>query len=155
MKYQIKQYGDEDGLSPEQEIAAEILASPGRAGMTLDDLAAHVGTSTRTINRWRRDPRFSECVKQRTMQNVMDHLPDVLDSLTTKAKRGDSVKAQEVWLRTMGIMNPEFIIRPAAPENDRSDAAIEAEIDRLRREMGEIDDNNVHKYKEEIDDEQN
>lgn len=135
MKYQIKQYGDEDGLSPEQEIAVEILASPGRAGMTLDALAAHVGTSTRTINRWRRDVRFSECVKQRTMQNVMDHLPDVLDSLTIKAKRGDSVKAQEVWLRTMGIMNPEFIVRPAAQIEDRSSESIERSIDELRQQL--------------------
>lgn len=135
MKYQIKQYGDEDGLSPEQEIAIEILASPGRAGMTLDDIAAHVGTSTRTINRWRRDARFAECVKQRTMQNVMDHLPDVLDSLTIKAKRGDSVKAQEVWLRTMGIMNPEFIVRPAAPVEDRSNEALERSIEELRRQL--------------------
>lgn len=138
MKYQITQYGDDKALSPEQQLAAEILATPGRAGMTIEQIADHVGTSARTVHRWRQDPLFVEYVKQRTMQNVMEHLPDVLGSLTEKAKRGDSVKAQEVWLKTMGVMTQEFTVRPAAPQEDRSDEAIELEIRRLQIELGEI-----------------
>lgn len=144
MKFQITQYGDDKALSPEQQIAAEILATPGRGGMTIEQIADHVGTSARTVHRWRQDPAFMEYVKQRTMQNVMENLPDVLESLTEKAKRGDSVKAQEVWLKTMGVMKQEFTVRPAAPQEDRSDDAIEAEIHRLRLELGDIEEDSSH-----------
>ena len=140
---QIAQYGD-DGLSPEQLIAAEILATPGRAGMTMEELADHVGTTARTLNRWRRTPDFAEYVKRRTMENVVEHLPEVMATLTEKAKSGSSIKAIEVWLRANGMMQPEMIVRPAAPEIDRSNDAIEREIDDLRRQLEELDelDNN-------------
>ncbi|WP_375670109.1 phBC6A51 family helix-turn-helix protein, partial [Bartonella sp. CL29QHWL] len=104
---QITQYGDDDGLSPEQRIAAEIIATPGRAGMTLEQISEHVGTTARTLNRWRQQPAFIAYVKKRTMENTVEHLPDVMDTLVRKAKEGSSIKSIEVYLRATGLLNPD------------------------------------------------
>lgn len=136
MKYQIKQYGD-DGLSPEQLLVAEILATPGRNGMTLDDIAAHIGTSTRTINRMRRDPAVMEYIRRRSLENVTQAMPAVMENLIQKAAKGDSIKAIEVYARIAGLYQPEMIVK-ASPVEDRSTEALERSIDELRRQL-EVD----------------
>lgn len=148
MKYDIKQYGEDDGLSAEMRVAAELLAQPGRAGLTMDQVAERAHTTARSVQRWRQDPRFVEYVKRRTLENTTEHLADVLGALTEAAKTARSMKAVELYLRATGLLNQEITVKPAVPENDRSDAAIEAEIERLRRELGEIDDTNIN-YEEE------
>ncbi|RED51131.1 phBC6A51 family helix-turn-helix protein [Cohnella lupini] len=134
MKYQIKQYGEEDGLSPEALLVAEILATPGRGGMTLDDIAVHVGTSTRTINRMRRDPAVMEYIRRRSLENVTEAMPDIVQTLNEKARSGSSIKAIEVWARIAGLYQPEMIVK-AAPFEDRSTEALERSIEELRRQL--------------------
>ncbi|MFE4714796.1 phBC6A51 family helix-turn-helix protein [Paenibacillus sp. NPDC056722] len=136
----IMVHGDDEHFTPEQLFAAELLSQIGRGGLTMAEIAERANTSERSLQRWRKDPRFAEYVKRRSTQNINDHLPDLYETLINKAKSGTSAKWMELVLRTAGVMNNEMIVHPAPPENNRSNAAIEAEIDRLRRELGEIDD---------------
>lgn len=140
MKHAIKQYGGEQGLSPEQLTVAEILSTPGRGGLTLDDIAGQVGTSTRTINRWRNDPVMIAYIKRRSMENVVQHLPDVLETLSEKAKSGSSIKAIEVYLKASGLLNPDLVVRPAPIEDHRSEEALDRDIARLKQQLGLVKD---------------
>lgn len=135
MKYQIKQYGDEDGLSPEQLVVAEILATPGRNGMTLEDIAALVGTSARSVSRWRRDPIVMEYIRRRSLENVTAVMPSVMENLVQKAAKGDSIKAIEVYARIAGLYQPEMVVRPGPPVEE-SNEEIEHDIERLKAELG-------------------
>lgn len=134
----IMVYGDDDGLTPTQVIAAELLSQPGRGGFTMEQVAERANTSARSLARWRREPAFVEYVRRRTMENVMEALPDVLNTLTEKAKSGSSIKSIEVWARIAGLYQPELIVRPA-PAEDRSTASIEASIERLSAELGDLE----------------
>ncbi|KUP26180.1 phBC6A51 family helix-turn-helix protein [Paenibacillus sp. DMB5] len=135
-------HGDDEYFTPDQLIAAELLSQPGRNGLTMAEVAQRANTSERSLQRWRRDPKFAEFVKRRTLDNTTEHLADVLGALTEAAKTARSMKAVELYLRATGLLNQEITVKPADPVEDRSNAAIEAEIDRLRRELGEIIDIN-------------
>ena len=139
MKYALTQYGEDEGLSPEQLLVAEILATPGRNGMSLDDIADHVSVSVRTINRWKRDPLVMEYIRRRSLENVTAAMPDIVETLNEKARSGSSIKAIEVWARIAGLYQPEMIVKPAPADERPSNEELDRQIEILRRELGEID----------------
>ncbi|OXM82499.1 phBC6A51 family helix-turn-helix protein [Paenibacillus rigui] len=128
-------------LTHEQLTAIEYLSLPRNGGRSLEDIASECGISVRTLYDWRSSELFAAEVRRRTMQRVAEHLPAVMDTLTRKAMEGSSIRAVETWLKAQGMLSAEMVIRPAAPEDDRSNESIEAEIERLRLELGEIEDN--------------
>jgi len=139
VKYALTQYGEDEGLSPEQLLVAEILATPGRNGMSLDDIADHVSVSVRTINRWKRDPLVMEYIRRRSLENVTAAMPDIVETLNEKARSGSSIKAIEVWARIAGLYQPEMIVKPAPADERPSNEELDRQIEILRRELGEID----------------
>jgi AcrR family transcriptional regulator len=128
-------HGDDEHFTPDQLIAAELLSQPGRNGLTMAEVAQRANTSERSLQRWRRDGRFADFVKRRTLENTTEHLADVLGTLTTLAKRGHSMKAVELYLRATGLLNQEITVRPTAPVEDRSTEALERSIEELRRQL--------------------
>ncbi|KQX45875.1 phBC6A51 family helix-turn-helix protein [Paenibacillus sp. Root444D2] len=136
-------------LTNEQLTAIEYLSMPRNGGRSLEEISAEIGISVRTLYDWRSSEVFAVEVRRRTMQRVAEHLPAVMDTLTRKAMEGSSIRAVETWLKAQGLLSAEMVIRPAALEDDRSNESIEAEIERLKIELGEIDNN-----EEEIDNEQ-
>lgn len=133
MKYALKT--QDDSLSAEQLIVAEYLATPGRGGLTLDQVAAKVGVSARTVQRWRLDPKFNAYVQQRTLAIVGERLPEVVSVVADRAIEG-SGKHAEIFLKMSGLLRDHHVLQPAPPEDDRSDTAIEVSIEELRRELG-------------------
>ncbi|WP_336791179.1 phBC6A51 family helix-turn-helix protein [Paenibacillus sp. MMO-177] len=136
---QIIRSNSRGDLSATQLAVAEYLSMPGRGGMTYEQLAEKHGISLRCLYDWRQNYWFAEHVRQRTMEKVIEHLPDVMEGLTRQALEGKSIKAVDVWLRANGLMNQEMTIRPGPPAEDRSEAAIRADIERMRRELGFTD----------------
>lgn len=131
-------------LSAEMMLAAHWLALPKNGGRTLEDIAQEAGVSVRQLYTWRLEHvQFQEYVRQLTMANVSQHLPDIMDALTEKAKEGHSIRAVETWLKAQGMLQPEMIVRPGPPVEDRSDAAIEADIERLKAKLADFDDNYI------------
>lgn len=122
-------------LSAEQLIVAEYMATPGRGGLTMEQLAAEVGVSARTVQRWRLDPTFNEYIRQRTLAIVGERLPEVVSVVADRAI-GGSGKHAELFLKMSGVLKDHHVLQPAPPEDDRSDAAIEASIEELRRKLG-------------------
>ncbi|SEP17475.1 phBC6A51 family helix-turn-helix protein [Paenibacillus sp. OV219] len=124
-------------LTPEQLIVAEHFALPKKAGKTITQLANEVGVSERQIYRWRSEPAFVSFVRVRTMANAMDHLADVMDQVAESAKSGKSIRAADIYLRAVGVMNDQLTIRPANPEDERTTEAVQADIQRLLAQLEE------------------
>ncbi|TVY00999.1 phBC6A51 family helix-turn-helix protein [Paenibacillus cremeus] len=136
----IRMYnGGEQTLSAEQLYVAEILATPGRASMTLEEIGDAVGVSPRTISRWRAQPEFARYVQARTVAIVGERLPEIMHVVADRAEKG-SAKHAELIFKSLGLLKDHLTVQPQMPDDDRSDASIEAEIERLRKELGELDD---------------
>ena len=133
-----------DDLTPEQRIAVEYLSQPKNGGKTLAEIAEMCGVSERQLYRWRIDPVFAKQVRERTLNNVALHLPQVLDTLTERAVSGSSIKAIEVWLRANGLLTPEVQVTPVQPKDDRSRESLEASIAELEQLMERNQGGNIH-----------
>lgn len=133
MKYALT--APDGQLSAEQLVVAEYLATPGRGGKTMEQVAAEVGVSARTIQRWRMDPAFNRYVQQRTLAIVGERLPEVVSVVADRAILG-SGKHAELFLKMSGLLKDHHVLQPA-PSEERDNAAIEASIEELRRELGE------------------
>ncbi|MFS0841244.1 phBC6A51 family helix-turn-helix protein [Paenibacillus sp. 1P03SA] len=128
------------GLSAPQRRAAEILATDDKNEYTMPMVAEEVGCSERTLFRWRQDPEFIAYKNEVADRAMDDFLSDTYRYLRRLASSGLSegarLKAIELVLKNRGKLQDVQRIDQTIRDN-RSDAAIEAEIERLRQEMGE------------------
>ncbi|XEC93393.1 phBC6A51 family helix-turn-helix protein [Paenibacillus tarimensis] len=124
-------------LTSEQLHAIEYLALPKRGNMSYEEIAAAIGVSSKSLQRWRKEPIFQEAVRRRSLELMGERLPDVLASMVDRAVNG-SGKHAELVLKSLGILKDQHVVeaRPYDPEDDpRSNANIEREIERLSAEL--------------------
>ncbi|RPK16430.1 phBC6A51 family helix-turn-helix protein [Paenibacillus xylanexedens] len=131
MKYALT--APDSQLSSEQLIVAEYLATPGRGGLTMEEVAAEVNVSARTVHRWRLDPIFAKYVQQRTLSIVGERLPDIVSVVADRAIDG-SGKHAELFLKMSGVLKDHHVVQPIPPD-ERDDASIQASIKELRKEL--------------------
>jgi hypothetical protein len=127
-------------LSASQRRAAEILATDDNRSWTMADIAIEVGVNERTLYRWKQDPEFIAYKNEIADRSMNDFLSDAYKILRGIAASGMSEKSQlkaiELVMKNRGKLTDHQVVETTI-EDRRSDSAIEAEIDRLRRELGE------------------
>ncbi|MCW2279483.1 hypothetical protein EDD73_1516 [Heliophilum fasciatum] len=76
------------------------------------------------------------------LQSVNEKLADVMNTTVQKAVDG-SGKHTELLLKSLGILKEQHnIVATQHFDEERSDEAIEREIDELKRQLAELDNNN-------------
>lgn len=123
-----------NSLSAEQIFVGDILAIPGRNGMTLEEIGNEVNVSPRTISRWRQQPEFARYVETRMFQIVGERIPNIFAAVADRAEQG-SAKHAELIFKSYGYLKDHHLVTPQLPEDDRSNESIIADIERLRAEL--------------------
>lgn len=125
-------------LTPQMITAIEFLLVKRGSNVKYSEVAQAVGVSVKTLERWRKLPEFQAEQRRRSIEIMGDSLPLVLDTLTRKAIGGNN-KAIELFLKSVSVLRSDIEITARTVSDDedrRSNEAIEAEIDRLRQELG-------------------
>lgn len=124
----------------EQEICLELLSKPKRGGLTLEQVAAVAGVNEGTLRRWRLKENFQREIQRRVMLQVSERISDVMDTTVNKAISGSS-KHAELVLKSLHIINDQnnnlLILPPDKQSIERSNEWILADIQRLRKQLGE------------------
>ncbi len=87
-------------LSEQQRQGAEVFATRG-ADDRLEDLAAEVGVTRKTLWAWRKDPEFQDAVRERIEYHTWQERGPIFRALCEAAKGGD-VAAIRLYLQHRG-----------------------------------------------------
>ncbi|GIP33612.1 phBC6A51 family helix-turn-helix protein [Paenibacillus sp. J2TS4] len=127
-------------FNEQQTLAIELLAVKGRR--SLGTIAAQIGVDVRTLNRWRQEPSFKEAVIDKSKNEYLGAgLPEVFAKHLELAIAGN-VKAIELYYKVTGLFVEKKEIHPVI--DDRSNEAIERDIDKLDALLDEIDKEPIH-----------
>lgn len=126
-------------LTTEMQIAADLLSEPKNAGLTLQEIADRSGISVRQLYTWRtQNEDFIEEVKRLSTIKAGQHVAEVYDILLREIRKKPNAKMIETFLKTQGLLQPDVQMNQLQiNQNDRSQEAIEAEIERITRELEE------------------
>ncbi|QGG47637.1 phBC6A51 family helix-turn-helix protein [Heliorestis convoluta] len=134
----------EDGravLHASQRLAAEMLATNDIHQKTMQQIANEVGIDIRTIYRWKQDPDFIEYQNDIAEKVMTSFLAETYNILRNIVRGSDSernkLRAIELVLKNQGRMTDVQKVE-AKIEDDRSNEAIDAEIERLKKLLGQI-----------------
>ncbi|MZP28704.1 TetR family transcriptional regulator [Heliobacterium undosum] len=137
MSDQSKKYA----LNGSQRLAAEILATNDVHKMTLAQIAQEAGVSDRTLYRWKQDPDFIAYQNEVAELTMKDFLAEAYNNLKDIVRASGSeknrLKAIELVLKNQGRLTEVQKIE-AKVEDSRSNDAIEAEIDNLKKLLAEM-----------------
>ncbi|RXT14901.1 phBC6A51 family helix-turn-helix protein [Ammoniphilus sp. CFH 90114] len=129
-------------FSSEQLIAIDLLSNPKNSGMTLEEIAQKCNVSRRTLYEWRvSDDYFIEEVKRQATIKAGMHTAEIYDILLQEIRKKPTAKMIEVFLRSQNLLNHDTAVGVQVNVNDRSQEAIEAEIERITLELEEADRN--------------
>lgn len=92
-------------LNEKQIAALEYLALPKRGGMTYEEIATAIGTSSRTLQRWRQSPEFNEALKQRVVAATLDRLPEVLSAMPDMILEDKSASMMKIFLQMHSLLS--------------------------------------------------
>lgn len=130
-------------LTPEQVMAAELYMARKSNGMSVEDVAAQIGVSRRTIYRWLQLPEFKRYCREKAVEVAEESLGRVLDVLTQKALEAKNAKFVELYLKVCGVLNGEMVkvdVNAVTDDDPRSNEAIEAEIEEMKRQLAMTDE---------------
>lgn len=89
--------------------AIEILAIPGRMGLTLKEVAAEVGCDESTLHRWRKEDHFYEAVRMSAIRQIGDKYPDLIKAGYDMVIRDGNAAALRTMLDLHGDLAPQKI----------------------------------------------
>lgn len=126
-------------LNPAQRKAAELFATNDLNCYRVEDIAKAVNVSIRTVYRWKLDEDFlayQNEVADIAMEDFLAETYGVLKGIV-RAGRSDHAKLKgvELVLKNRGKLTDVQKVE-ATVEDKRSNKAIEAEIEQLRKELG-------------------
>jgi AcrR family transcriptional regulator len=127
-------------LDTRQMEACNLWLARKENKMTLEAIATQVGVSRRTLYEWTKLDAWKEYAKEATISVAKEHLPQVMSNLIRLATTSSSSKPIELFLRVVGVLGADTMkVEVNNTEQDRSMEAIEADIERLRRQLEEAD----------------
>lgn len=118
-------------LSEKQIAALEYLALPKRGGLTYEQIAEQIGTSSRTLQRWRHNPEFNEALKQKVVAMTLDKLPEVLESLPEIALNDRNAAMMRLYLQVHGLLSDNVNLHHKTAANESGAVDISAIRQRL------------------------
>lgn len=118
-------------LNEKQIAAIEYLALPKRGGMTYEQIAKQIGTSSRTLQRWRHNPEFNEALKQRVVAATLDRLPEVLESLPEIAINDRNAAMMKLYLQVHGLLSDNVNLQHKTVANETGAVDVTAIRQRL------------------------
>lgn len=129
-----------NSLSAQQRRCAEILAFNDEYRMSHEQIAEELGVNVRTIYRWKKEREFIEYqneLAEKAMDSFLAKAYEIIREISLKGKSDSAkLKALELLLKNRGkltdVQKAEVDIK-----DQRSQDAIEDEIERLRRELGQ------------------
>ncbi|MTV50796.1 hypothetical protein GJ688_17840 [Heliobacillus mobilis] len=128
-------------LTEPQRRAAEILANNDVHKMTLLQIAHEVGVSERTVCRWKQEPDFIEYQNEVAELTMRNFLVEAYNGLKSIVRSGQSeknkLKAIELVMKNQGRLTEVQKVE-AKIEDSRSNEAIEAEIDSLKKMLADM-----------------
>lgn len=130
-------------LTATQRRAAELFATNDIHRYRIEDIAKEIGVSERTIYRWKMDEDFiayQNEIAEKAMEDFLAETYSVLKGIV-RSGRSDHAKLKgvELVLKNRGKLTEVQKVE-ATVEDKRSNEAIEAEIEQLRKELGLDDD---------------
>lgn len=130
-------------LTPAQRKAAELFATNDLNCYRVEDIAKAVNVSVRTVYRWKLDGDFLAYQNEVADIAMEDFLAETYNTLKNIIRVGRSdhakLKGVELVLKNRGKLTEVQKVE-ATVEDKRSNEAIEAEIEQLRKELGLDDD---------------
>lgn len=127
-----------------QEVALEIMSQPNRGGYTFEQIAELAQISPKQLRRWRQSEVFQRELQKRTLLNLNEHLPKVVNVLKDQAIAGN-IKAIELFLKSLGVLQERLLVATTndVEFNSRTDERIKSDIDRLSKLLDDDTDDDV------------
>lgn len=126
-------------LSAAQRQAAEILATNDIHKLTIAEIATLCKVNERTIYRWKHDPVFVAYQNKISEQVMEDFIAEAYNELRKLVRAGRSdnarLKAIELTLKNRGKLR-DIQENKVEIKDDRSDQAIQSEIEQLKEQLG-------------------
>src|SRR5690606_29073625 len=106
-----------------------VLATPGRGGMTYEEVADHVGVSAVTLYKWRQTDEFNDELKREVLRNAVAHLPDMYASIPRHVIEEGNAALFRTYIQSLGMLTEK--VEVDTKQGSDMDA-IKAEIERMR-----------------------
>lgn len=130
-------------LTPEMEKAAVLWMTKRSNGMTDEDIARECNITRRTLYRWRQFPQWKEFCREYARESLADATSEILETLKRRAAEGKNPKWTQLWAQITGLLGSESVRVEVSAGDERSNAALEAELAELRELLGIDDETNI------------
>jgi len=118
-------------LNEKQIAAIEYLSLPKRGGLTYGQVAEKVGVDERTLRRWRNDITFANELNRRTVLNLSDRLPEIVDSIPEHIINDGNAAMLRTAFQALGLLTDKVEVTDGREDGDMDD--IKARISELRK----------------------
>lgn len=119
-------------LNDKQIAAITILATPGRGGLTYDEVADKVGVSRQTLLNWRNADYFSNELKRTIVRNTVDDLPDIFASIPQHIINDGNAAMFRTLLQAQGLLTERVEVETSDKRIDLG--ALKSQLSGLKAE---------------------
>lgn len=120
-------------LNEKQYAAIAILATPGRSGLTYEQVAERVGVSRQALYEWRNMDEFNEALKKQVLRNAVEHLPDMYASIPRHVIEEGNAALFRTYIQSLGMLTEKVEVENKGGSATDIDA-MNAEIERVLAE---------------------
>lgn len=128
-------------LGTDIQKALDMWLNRRALNVTQEDIAKEFNISSRTLRRHIASEEGKLYMQQRQVDVAKESLGDILEVLMKRAKEGKNAKFMQMYLQVVGLLGADSNVQVNlnSKEEDRSDSAIEADLEALKAELDEID----------------
>jgi AcrR family transcriptional regulator len=123
-------------LTDKQYAAIAILATPGRSGLTYDEVAERVGVSRQALYEWRNQDAFNDEMKKQVLRNAVEYLPDMFASIPKHVIEDGNAALFRTYIQSLGMLTEKVEVESKNAGSADIDV-MKAEIERMRQQRKE------------------
>jgi AcrR family transcriptional regulator len=123
-------------LTDKQYAAIAILATPGRSGLTYDEVAERVGVSRQALYEWRNQDAFNDEMKKQVLRNAVEYLPDMFASIPKHVIEDGNAALFRTYIQSLGMLTEKVEVESKNAGATDIDV-MKAEIERMRQQRKE------------------
>lgn len=125
-------------LNDKQIAAITILATPGRAGLTYDEVADKVGVSRQTLLNWRNAEYFSKELARTIVRNTVDDLPEIFASIPGHIINDGNAAMFRTLLQAQGLLTERVEVETSDRRIDLG--ALKSQLSGLKSKDAKVTD---------------